>query len=88
MLRWWRQAAAGSGGDANGRFRAVDDRSGKVLGSRTGRPRQRFPVVFGVNGTQYVAVTTGNSAGLGLGEPADAGAQAGSVGKRQVFALP
>ena len=50
------------GGDANGRFRAFDDRSGKVLWEQNlGSPVSGFPVVFGVNGKQYIAVTTGNS---------------------------
>jgi alcohol dehydrogenase (cytochrome c) len=50
------------GGDSVGRFRAFDDRSGKVLWEQNlGSPISGFPVVFGVNGKQYVAVTTGNS---------------------------
>jgi PQQ-dependent dehydrogenase (methanol/ethanol family) len=50
------------GGDANGRFRAFDDRTGKILWEQNlGAPVSGFPVVFGVNGKQYVAVTTGNS---------------------------
>jgi alcohol dehydrogenase (cytochrome c) len=50
------------GGDANGRFRAFDDRSGKVLWEQNlGAPVSGFPVVFAVNNKQYVAVTTGNS---------------------------
>jgi PQQ-dependent dehydrogenase (methanol/ethanol family) len=50
------------GGDANGRFRAFDDRSGKILWEQNlGAPVSGFPVVFAAGGKQYVAVTTGNS---------------------------
>jgi alcohol dehydrogenase (cytochrome c) len=50
------------GGDASGRFRAFDDRSGKVLWEvNLGAPVSGFPVSFSVDGKQYVAVTTGNS---------------------------
>jgi alcohol dehydrogenase (cytochrome c) len=50
------------GGDANGRFRAFDDRTGKVLWEiNLGAPVSGFPVSFAVDGKQYVAVTTGNS---------------------------
>jgi alcohol dehydrogenase (cytochrome c) len=50
------------GGDANGRFRAFDDRSGKILWEQNlGAPVSGFPIVFAVSGKQYVAVTTGNS---------------------------
>ncbi len=49
-------------GDANGRFRALDDRSGKVLWeTNLGAPVSGFPISFAVDGKQYVAVTTGNS---------------------------
>jgi PQQ-dependent dehydrogenase (methanol/ethanol family) len=50
------------GGDANGRFRAFDDRSGRILWEQNlGAPVSGFPVVFAVDGKQYVSVTTGNS---------------------------
>jgi alcohol dehydrogenase (cytochrome c) len=50
------------GGDANGRFRAFDDRSGKVLWeTNLGSPVSGYPVTFAVNGKQYVAVSTGPS---------------------------
>ena len=44
------------GGDANGRFRAFDDRNGKVLWEVNRFAGQRFPVTFAVDGKQYVAV--------------------------------
>ena len=53
-------------GDANGRFRALDDRNGKVLWeTNLGAPVSGFPISFAVDGKQYVAVTTG----LGGGSP-------------------
>jgi alcohol dehydrogenase (cytochrome c) len=49
-------------GDANGRFRALDDRNGKILWeTNLGAPVSGFPISFAVDGKQYVAVTTGNS---------------------------
>jgi PQQ-dependent dehydrogenase (methanol/ethanol family) len=49
-------------GDANGRFRALDDRSGKILWeANLGAPVSGFPISYAVDGKQYVAVTTGNS---------------------------
>ena len=49
-------------GDANGRFRALDDRSGKVLWEiNLGAPVSGFPIAFAVDGKQYMAVATGNS---------------------------
>jgi alcohol dehydrogenase (cytochrome c) len=50
------------GGDDNGRFRALDDKTGKVLWEvNLGSPVSGFPVSYSVDGKQYVAVTTGNS---------------------------
>jgi len=50
------------GGDDNGRFRAFDDKTGKVLWeTNLGSPVSGFPVTFGVGGKQYVAVSTGTS---------------------------
>ena len=50
------------GGDANGRFRAFDQRSGKILWEiNLGSPVSGYPVSFSVNGKQYVAVSTGSS---------------------------
>jgi len=50
------------GGDDNGRFRALDDKTGKVLWeTNLGSPVSGFPVTFGVGGKQYVAVSTGTS---------------------------
>jgi alcohol dehydrogenase (cytochrome c) len=50
------------GGDVAGRFRALDDKTGKVLWeANLGSPVSGFPVTFAVGGKQYVAVTTGPS---------------------------
>jgi alcohol dehydrogenase (cytochrome c) len=50
------------GGDTAGRFRAFDERSGKILWeTNLGSPVSGYPVAFAVNGKQYVAVSTGGS---------------------------
>jgi PQQ-dependent dehydrogenase (methanol/ethanol family) len=77
------------GGDANGRFRALDDMTGKMLWEiNLGAPVSGFPIAFAVHGTQYVAVSTGPSlvaAGtMGLTPELQAGTGANVF----VFALP
>jgi alcohol dehydrogenase (cytochrome c) len=77
------------GGDSSGRFRAFDDRSGKILWEQNlGTPVSGFPVVFGVNGKQYVAVTTGNSLVSGSANRLTPEIKPSSVGNVYVFALP
>ena len=50
------------GGDANGRFRAFDQKNGKVLWEMNlGAPVTGYPVTFAVGGRQYVAASTGPS---------------------------
>jgi alcohol dehydrogenase (cytochrome c) len=50
------------GGDANGRFMAFDERSGKILWeTNLGAPVSGFPISFSVDGKQYIAVNTGGS---------------------------
>jgi alcohol dehydrogenase (cytochrome c) len=50
------------GGDTNGRFRAFDQRTGRVLWEvNLGSPISGYPVSFAVAGKQYVAVSTGSS---------------------------
>ena len=50
------------GGDTNGRFRAFDQRTGRVLWEvNLGSPISGYPVTFAVDGKQYVAVSTGSS---------------------------
>ena len=48
------------GGDANGRFRALDQDTGDVLWEiNLGSAITGFPITFAVDGRQYVAVSTG-----------------------------
>ena len=50
------------GGDSAGRFRALDDRTGKDLWETDlGSPVSGFPVTFAVGGKQYIAVAAGSS---------------------------
>ena len=50
------------GGDANGRFKALDDRTGRVVWeTNLGSPVSGYPIAFAVDGKQYVAVATGPS---------------------------
>jgi PQQ-dependent dehydrogenase (methanol/ethanol family) len=49
-------------GDTNGRFKALDDRSGKVLWeTNLGAPVGGYPIAFSANGKQYLAISTGVS---------------------------
>jgi len=48
------------GGDVNGRFRAFDHQTGKVLWEiNLGSSVSGFPITYAVNGRQFVAVSTG-----------------------------
>ncbi|HEX5109982.1 MAG TPA: PQQ-binding-like beta-propeller repeat protein [Vicinamibacterales bacterium] len=50
------------GGDAEGRFMAFDERSGKIMWeTNLGAPVSGYPISFAVNGKQYIAVNTGGS---------------------------
>ena len=50
------------GGDTNGRFRALDASTGKMLWEiNLGSPVTGYPISFAVGGKQYVAVSTGSS---------------------------
>jgi glucose dehydrogenase len=49
-------------GDTNGRFRAFDQESGKILWEvNLGSPVTGYPITYSAAGKQYVAVSTGNS---------------------------
>ena len=51
------------GGDDNGRFRALDDRTGEVLWEvNLGSPVLGFPISYAANGKQYVATSVGGMA--------------------------
>lgn len=77
------------GGDTAGRFRAFDDRTGKVLWEvNLGSPVSGYPVTFAVNGKQYVAVSTGPSlvaSGVNFTTPE---IKPSSTNQMYVFALP
>jgi PQQ-dependent dehydrogenase (methanol/ethanol family) len=50
------------GGDSNGRFKALDDKTGAVLWETiVGSPASGYPVSFSVGGKQYVAAIVGPS---------------------------
>jgi len=54
------------GGDANGRFRAFDQNTGKVLWEvNLGSQVTGYPITYAVDGRQYVAVSTGNALATG-----------------------
>jgi alcohol dehydrogenase (cytochrome c) len=77
------------GGDANGRFRAFDQKTGQVLWEvNLGSPVTGYPVTFAVNGRQYVAVSTGTAVAtttLNLMAPE---LKPGAANNLFVFALP
>jgi outer membrane protein assembly factor BamB len=77
------------GGDVNGRFRAFDDRSGKVLWEQNlGSPVSGFPVTFAVDGKQFVAVTTGPSLVANTALRLTPELKPSNSGQLYVFALP
>jgi alcohol dehydrogenase (cytochrome c) len=77
------------GGDANGRFKAFDDKTGKVLWEvNLGAPVSGYPVTFAVNGKQYVAVTTGSSLVAGSAGRMTPELQPSNAANVFVFALP
>jgi outer membrane protein assembly factor BamB len=77
------------GGDVNGRFRAFDDRTGKVLWEQNlGSPVSGYPVVFAVDGKEYVAVTTGPSLVANSALRMTPELKPSNTGQLYVFALP
>ena len=77
------------GGDDNGRFRALDDRTGKVLWeTNLGSPVSGFPMTYSVGGKQYVAVTTGPSLVSGSALRLTPELKPGNAANIFVFALP
>jgi PQQ-dependent dehydrogenase (methanol/ethanol family) len=77
------------GGDTAGRFRAFDDRSGKVLWEvNLGSPVSGYPVTFAVNGKQYVAVSTGPSLVAGGVNFTTPDIKPSATNQMYVFALP
>jgi len=77
------------GGDVNGRFRAFDDKTGKVLWeTNLGSPVSGYPVTFAAGGKQYVAVTTGSSLVANSSLRVAPELKPGSAAGVFVFALP
>ena len=77
------------GGDANGRFRAYDDKSGKILWEvNLGAPVSGFPISYSVGGKQFVAVSTGASLVAGTALRLAPELKPGVGSNVFVFALP
>lgn len=76
-------------GDAVGHFRALDDKTGKVLWDvNLSSPVGGFPITYSAGGRQYVAVGTGSSPeAMGLGRMTPE-VQTQSAAQMYVFALP
>jgi PQQ-dependent dehydrogenase (methanol/ethanol family) len=76
-------------GDASGRFRALDDRTGRVLWEvNLGAPVSGFPISFAVDGKQYIAVATGNSLVSNSANRLTPEFRPSGQGQLYVFALP
>jgi PQQ-dependent dehydrogenase (methanol/ethanol family) len=77
------------GGDANGRFKALDDRTGKLLWEvNLGSSVSGYPITFSVEGKQYVAAITGPSLAANSDERAAPELKGGNAPSVFVFALP
>jgi alcohol dehydrogenase (cytochrome c) len=77
------------GGDANGRFRAFDERTGKVLWEQNlGAPVSGYPITFSVDGKQYVSVATGPSGVANATLRVTPELHPSTAGQVYVFALP
>jgi outer membrane protein assembly factor BamB len=76
-------------GDTNGRFRAFDQDSSKILWeTNLGAPVTGYPITYSVRGKQYVAVSVGNSlASSSLNRLAEE-LRPGNASNVFVFALP
>src|SRR4029077_4896130 len=77
------------GGDANGKFKAFDDRSGKVLWDvNLGSSVSGYPISFAYEGKQYVAVITGPSGVANAEARVAPDLMQGNAPNVFVFALP
>jgi alcohol dehydrogenase (cytochrome c) len=76
-------------GDTNGRFRAFDQDSGKIMWETSlGAPVTGYPITYSVRGKQYVAVSVGNAlASSSLNRLAEE-LHPGNASNVFVFALP
>jgi len=77
------------GGDTAGRFRALDQKTGKVLWEvNLGSSVTGFPISYSVNGRQYVAVSTGSSLAGGGTARLTPEVRTSNANQMFVFALP
>jgi outer membrane protein assembly factor BamB len=77
------------GGDSNGRFKALDDKTGKVLWETIlGSPASGYPVTFSIAGKQYVAAITGPSLEANSTSGLTPELKTGNAPNVFVFALP
>ena len=77
------------GGDANGRFRALDERTGKVLWeTNLGSLVTGYPITYSVKGRQYIAVSTGAGVITGKHLSLTPEFKPGQARNLFVFALP
>jgi PQQ-dependent dehydrogenase (methanol/ethanol family) len=77
------------GGDAQGRFRAFDQDTGKVLWEvNLGSQVTGYPISYAVDGRQFVAVSTGGSLATGGTNGLTPELRAGTANNLFVFALP
>jgi alcohol dehydrogenase (cytochrome c) len=77
------------GGDIAGRFRALDQATGKVLWEvNLGSAVTGYPITYAVNGRQYVAVSTGTSLATNGTNRLTPDVRPGSGNTLFVFALP
>lgn len=77
------------GGDAGGKFRAYDQKTGAILWEiDLGSPVTGYPISFEANGRQYVAVSTGYSITTASYQRVAPDVAPPNVNKLFVFALP
>ena len=77
------------GGDAQGRFRALDQDSGKVLWEvNLGSQVTGYPISYAVGGKQYIAVSTGGSLATGGTNALTPEIRSATANNLFVFALP
>ena len=77
------------GGDANGRFRAFDHETGRVLWEiNLGSSVTGFPIAYAVGGTQYIVASTGTGGNPRSFLPLTPELHPSSGNNLFVFALP
>lgn len=76
-------------GDVAGHFKALDDKTGKVLWETSlGAPVSGYPITFSMNGKQYVAVSTGPSLAANASARITPEIHPSNSSQMFVFALP